>query len=183
MHAVNALKERERERENAYCAGVGGDGGDDEEEVEGDDELGEERLGGGDGGVGHGDAAGEERVEDALEREGGADGCQRLDGHVRGHLQPGEVAQRREGDGERRVQVRPGDVPRRQDHGRHRQPRARRVPERADRAAVLLVHDRRRRREEDEDERAHELRAQLRAAATTQMFSARGLVSPWTDLR
>jgi len=144
-----------------YGACVGGDGGDDEEEVEGDDELGEEGLGGGDGDVGDGDAAGEERVEDALEREAGADGAQHLDGHVRGHLQPGEVAQRRERDGERRVQVRPGDVARRQDDDGHRQPRARRVPERADRAAVLLVHDRRRRREEDEDERAHELRAEL----------------------
>jgi hypothetical protein len=52
-------------------------------------------------------------------------------------------------------------VARRQDDDRHGQPRARRVPERRDRAAVLLVHDRRRRREEDEDERAHELRAEL----------------------
>lgn len=100
-------------------------------------------------------------MEDALEGEAGADGAEHLDGDVRRDLQPREVAERGEGDGERRVEVGAGDVPRRQDDGRHGEPRARRVPERRDRAAVLLVHDRRRRREEDEDERPHELRSKL----------------------
>lgn len=147
--------------ELADGASISSNGGDDEEEVKSDDELGEEGLCGGDGGVGDGDPAGEERVEDALEREARADGGEGLDGHVGGHLEPGEVAQRRERDGQRRVQVRARDVARRQDDGRHRQPRARRVAERGDGVVVLLVHDRRSRREEDEDERAHELRAQL----------------------
>jgi hypothetical protein len=154
-----------------YGAGVGCDGGDDEEEVERNDELGEEGLGGGDGDVGHGDAAGEEGVEDALERVAGADGAQDLDGHVGGHLQPGEVARRRERDGQRRVQVRAGNVAGRQDDDCHGKARARRVPERRDRAVVLLVHDRRGRREEDEDERAHELRAELHTREASSFIS------------
>lgn len=49
-----------------------GDGGDDEHEIEGDDDLEGESLGGGDGGDSN--AAGHEGVEDGFESEGGADG-------------------------------------------------------------------------------------------------------------
>lgn len=138
-----------------YRTGIGGDGGDDEKEIEGDDELDKESLGGADGG--DGDAAGEEGMVDALEGERGAYGGRHLRGDVRGDLHPREVAEHREGDGERRVEVGARDVACRENDDHDGEPRARCVADQRLRAIVLLVHDWRRRRAEDEDEGAHEL--------------------------
>lgn len=142
-----------------YGTSVGGDGGDDEEEVEGDEELDEEGLGGADGW--HGDAAGEEGVEDGLEGEGGADGCGDLGEDVGGDVGPGEVAQHREGDGEGRVEVGAGDVACGQDDDHDRQAGAGGVADEGLGPVVLLVHDRCRRGAKYEDECPHKFCSQL----------------------
>lgn len=146
-------------RQFSNGASVGGDGGDDEEEIEGDEELEGEGLAGADGG--NSDSTVHEGVEDSLESEGSADGSGNLGGDVGGDLNPGEVAENGEGYGEGGVEMRPGDVPRRQDHDHHRQPRASCVSEQALRSMVLLIHYWPRRCREYQDECSHELRSQL----------------------
>ena len=122
----------------AYRSGVGGDGGDDEEENKGDDHLQEEGVHGGNGR--HGGPAGEEEgVVDAFEGEGGAHGGGHLRDDVSRHVRPGEVVEDGEGDGDGGVEVGPGDVARGQDDDHDGQARAESVSEESFDAAVLLV--------------------------------------------
>lgn len=144
-----------------YRTRVGCDGCDDEHEVERDDELQHEGLPVGAGR--HGDPAMEEGMENNLQQEPRTDGPRHLRRDVRRHLNPGEMPERCEADGHRRVQVGAGDVACRQDDDHHRQPRAPRIADQRLHAVVLLVHYRRGRRKEDEDQGAHELRSQLQS--------------------
>ena len=89
----------------AYRSGVGGDGGDDEEENKGDDHLQEEGVHGGNGR--HGGSAREEGVVDALEGEGRAHGGGHLRDDVSRHVRPGEVVEDGEGDGDGGVEMGP----------------------------------------------------------------------------
>ena len=143
----------------AYRSGVGGDGGDDEEEDKGDDHLQEEGVHGGN--ERHGGPTGEEGVVDAFEGEGGAHGGGHLRDDVSRHVRPGEVVEDGEGDGDGGVEVGPGDVARGQDDDHDGQARAESVSEESFDAAVLLVDDGSRRGPEDENERPQKLRSEL----------------------
>lgn len=144
---------------NKYSAGVGGNSSNDEQEIEGDDELQSESLGRRDRSTRDRDSAGHEGMEDPFQSKRRANGPRHLSCHVAGDLDPREVPERREGNRERRIEVGPGDVARRQYHSHHRQSCARRVPYQRLCSAVLLVHDRRCRRHEYQDERPYELRS------------------------
>lgn len=144
---------------STYRSSVGRNGGDNEHEVEGNDELEEEGLGGAD--RRNGDPAREEGVEDALEGEGGADGAGDLRDDVRRDVDPREVAESGECNGDRRVHVGAGNVAGGQDDDHHRQPRASGIADEAGRLAVLLVHNWCSSGKEDEDEGAHKLSCYL----------------------
>jgi hypothetical protein len=146
----------------AYCFWIGGEGGDDEEEDERGDELHDERPRGAERRHGS-DGSSEVRriVVNRLGRERGDRGAEELGGDVRRELGPGEVAERGHGGADRRVQVGAGDVGQRRHDHRHGGPRRRGDAERAQRAAVRLVHDERREQDEDEQEGPQELRRHL----------------------
>lgn len=98
-------------------------------------------------------------MEDALESERGADRSGDLGDDVRGDLDPGEVAQGCEGNGQGRVEVGAGDVAGRKDYDHDSEAGACRVPNQGLGVGVLLVHDRASRGGEYEDEGPDELRS------------------------
>jgi len=144
----------------AYGSVVRGDARDDEHEVEGDDELDDERL--------HVGARrdGPEEVlpgvpEQQPQRQARRRGAHHLRRRVRGHLLPGEPPAGGERDGDGRVQVRAGDVADGVHHHHHGQP-----PHDADarerhRAPRPKVHRHRRAPREDEEVGPQDLRDDL----------------------
>lgn len=91
-----------------YRAGISGNSGDNEQEIESNYELKSESLASANGR--NSNAAGHERVENALEGEWSANGGRNLCSYVRRHLDPGKVAQRCECNRQWRVQMSAGDV-------------------------------------------------------------------------
>ena len=134
----------------AYGSVVRGDAGDDEHEVEGDDELDDQRL--------HVRPR-RHRPEEVLprvpeqqpQRQAGGRRAHHLRRRVHRHLPPREAAAGGEGDGDGGVEVRAGDVAHRVHHHHHGQ-----APDDADarerhRAARAQVHRHRRAPGEDQE--------------------------------
>lgn len=148
-----------------YRLVIGGDSHDDEHEVEGDDELDDERLRVGAarqrGRHGRVPAAEHEPQHHARRRGGG-----RLRQRVRGRAPPREAAGDGEAEGDGRVEVRAGDVA---DgvHHRHDRRAPRHGHPRERHRALLLLHRDGAQPREHQEERGQELGEKLHAASSS----------------
>jgi hypothetical protein len=159
--------------ESTHRSCVGGDGGDDEHENEGDDDLQHQRLR---------VASRRQRralecrgMQDEAEHERRRDPARALGGHIHRHLVPREVLGERERNGDGGVHVSSGDVAHGVNHGRHHEPKREGNPHMRDHPAPMGVHHDGPAPREHQDECAHQLRPRLLQEGDSR---PQGLVPP-----